>query len=252
MLTLDSVAKQVDCMHEVIVVDSMSSDGTELEVVKYSNISVYIREPDNGLYEAWNKAITKVKGDWVLFLGAGDTLADINTLSLLNKELGNISTTSKLIYGNVILRSNMSSSELITGECIGEDWISGRPSLPNHQAVLHHKSLFENLRFDTSYRIAGDSKFLFESMKITELHYIPINVSVREILGMSTSAESVPQLVFELRKLRREMKFKIPFSHWLSFHFRMYFKYFVWLIFRENVYLMINTFKRFLGKDSIY
>jgi hypothetical protein len=39
-----------------------------------------VSEPDRGIYDAWNKWCARIRGDWVLFIGAGDELTQSGTI----------------------------------------------------------------------------------------------------------------------------------------------------------------------------
>jgi glycosyltransferase involved in cell wall biosynthesis len=59
---------------EYLIMDGGSTDGT-LDIIKRHKASIagIISEPDNGLYDAMNKAAAVAKGEWILFMNAGDT-----------------------------------------------------------------------------------------------------------------------------------------------------------------------------------
>ncbi|TWT83872.1 PGL/p-HBAD biosynthesis glycosyltransferase [Planctomycetes bacterium CA13] len=77
-----SVAEQDYNDLEYIVVDGMSSDGTDAVVASHSDVvTKSIREPDGGIYDALNKGISASSGDVVGFLHADDLLATPKALS---------------------------------------------------------------------------------------------------------------------------------------------------------------------------
>ena len=80
-VTVESVAAQTCRLYEHIVVDGASTDGTlgVLGRMAYPLLSVS-SEPDRGIYDAMNKGLARAKGDYVLFLNAGDTLHSPDTL----------------------------------------------------------------------------------------------------------------------------------------------------------------------------
>ena len=66
---------------EYVIVDGASTDGTLALIHTYQkDIDQVISEKDRGIYDAMNKGLQVVNGEYVLFLNAGDTFAAKNTL----------------------------------------------------------------------------------------------------------------------------------------------------------------------------
>lgn len=79
--TLDSVASQSCKVYEHIIMDGASTDGT-LDIARGSDnprLSVS-SEPDKGIYDAMNKAMSHARGDYLIFLNAGDAFHSEDTL----------------------------------------------------------------------------------------------------------------------------------------------------------------------------
>jgi glycosyltransferase involved in cell wall biosynthesis len=75
--TIKSVINQTFQDIEYIVVDGGSKDDTGKILKKYNNkISKWISESDNGIYDAMNKGLKMATGDYVIFMNAGDTFFD--------------------------------------------------------------------------------------------------------------------------------------------------------------------------------
>jgi glycosyltransferase involved in cell wall biosynthesis len=76
------LANQNSVNLELIVIDGGSTDGTIKIIQKNQDtISEWVSEPDNGIYDAMNKGISKAHGEWIFFLNAGDTFCTDNTVS---------------------------------------------------------------------------------------------------------------------------------------------------------------------------
>lgn len=71
----DSIYRQSFGAWEIVVVDGGSIDGTK-DILKCNSdrIAFWVSEPDQGIYDAWNKALNHCTGEWVHFLGADDYL----------------------------------------------------------------------------------------------------------------------------------------------------------------------------------
>ncbi len=72
---LEAMEQWIDLAHEIIVVDSRSTDGT-LDLIRrrLSHPNVNIIERDRGLYASWNEGIAATTGDWIYVSTAGDTI----------------------------------------------------------------------------------------------------------------------------------------------------------------------------------
>lgn len=82
--TINSVASQSCTLYEHLIMDGASTDGTlgitqELEHDKLRVISA----PDHGIYDAMNKGISEARGDYLIFLNAGDKFHSTDTLQLI-------------------------------------------------------------------------------------------------------------------------------------------------------------------------
>ena len=79
--TLRSVERQTSTDYEMLIIDGASTDDT-LRIVKQASIASLrvFSEPDNGLYDAMNKGISRARGRYLIFLNAGDAFADDTVL----------------------------------------------------------------------------------------------------------------------------------------------------------------------------
>lgn len=94
--TLESVSRQTYEAVEHLIVDGCSTDATMVEIHQYVEHNtdlrhphsiVLVREPDSGLYDAMNKAIQQAKGDYIIFLNAGDKFHSDTVLSDVAAQL---------------------------------------------------------------------------------------------------------------------------------------------------------------------
>jgi glycosyltransferase involved in cell wall biosynthesis len=181
--TFANIAAQTYPNIQYIVVDGGSSDGTvELLESSASVVDVWISEPDQGIYDAWNKAILLSKGDYIAFLGAGDTYLPEGLEALVNLAVMN--KNAEFIYGNVSVEGEKQRSRII-----GRPWswhLFRRYMCTTHVGALHSKKLFERYGlFDISYQIAGDYELLLRPAEKLIAAYINQAVVVMLAGGIS-------------------------------------------------------------------
>ncbi|MDE6297409.1 MAG: glycosyltransferase, partial [Muribaculaceae bacterium] len=78
--TIESVLKQSCTDFEHLIIDGASTDKT-LEIARKNPDARIISEKDNGLYDAMNKGIKHAHGKYLLFLNAGDSFRNSDSLA---------------------------------------------------------------------------------------------------------------------------------------------------------------------------
>ena len=154
--TIQSVIEQNFADKEYIVIDGYSNDKTNQIIDKYRNkIDIFVSEPDSGIYNAMNKAVDLVSGDWIIFMNAGDTFAEKDVLTKVRQYLND---KTDVVYGNILKKKE---DLLILKEAHKE--IREIHRMPFcHQAVFTRTTLLKRYHFDEKYRLSSDFKFYKE------------------------------------------------------------------------------------------
>jgi glycosyltransferase involved in cell wall biosynthesis len=153
---LESIVAQDYPAKEIIVIDGGSTDGGIDTLNRFdSQIAHWTSEPDNGIYDAWNKGLAVATGEWVCFLGADDQYSDRHALSAM-----------------MAVARDQPDLEFISGRCrlvgdhgetlkeFGRRWTWNEERERHficHPGSLHRRTLFDRIGgFDIRYRIAAD------------------------------------------------------------------------------------------------
>lgn len=184
--TLDSVLSQSYPAVEYIIVDGGSTDGT-LEILNLykAKFSIFISEPDNGIYDALNKGIHFSTGDIIGFLHADDLFENNSVLEKIADAFEAVDVDA--VYGDLVyVRRNDSSkivrfwrSSIFTSQSLLKGWMPPHPTLYLKRAAYQRLGVF-----NTAYRIAADYDLIlrfFGAGKISST-YIP-EVFVRMRIG---------------------------------------------------------------------
>jgi len=156
--TIGSVLAQNYPNLEYIVIDGCSSDGTLGIIEKYRNkLSYVVSEPDNGIYDAFNKGIRIASGDVIGILNADDFYAPW-TLEAVARTYGDVPSCD-VLYGKVAVIDETES-----------DWKVypiGSPNDLTDRMSLSHPAIFLPGRtygrwglFDSTYKITGDWDYM--------------------------------------------------------------------------------------------
>ena len=199
--TANSLKQQNYANFEWIVVDGGSDDGTLNVLGKYKDlISVLVSETDNGIYDAMNKGIKCAKGEYIIFLNAGDSFFDKNTLTRIN-----FSTNSDLVVGNLLFIDSNTVKK-------SPENLDSRYMLKNtlpHQATLFHRRVFKKYgNFNASYRIAGDYEFFARMVNSGEPSYCFHPEIIAKFAGGGISSDP------KYRNLRKRENHRIRWEYY--------------------------------------
>jgi putative colanic acid biosynthesis glycosyltransferase len=189
--THESLKAQDSRDYEWIVIDGASQDGTDAFL--RATCARWLSEPDDGIYDAMNKGMAMARGDYILFLNAGDALADKHMLSALALACEN---RPDFIYGDGI-EDGMIKTARDHEQCLGG-------MFTYHQAMFYKAALIGSLRYDTRYRLAADFKFTVQFLRRAKrIAYWPHPVCIFESGGASQVHAAAARI--ELSCLRREL-----------------------------------------------
>jgi glycosyltransferase involved in cell wall biosynthesis len=177
---VDSLVSQTFNDFELVLVDGGSTDGT-LDIANGFATELGARlvlhsGPDQGPYDAMNRGVAMASGAWLLFLGADDSLHDVETLARVAAFIGE-HEHSDLVYGDVIMRStgtrhagafDLDRLQFETNIC--------------HQAIFYRRELFAgigpyNLRYpiwadwDFNIRCFSNPALAIRYMDVVVAHY---------------------------------------------------------------------------------
>lgn len=177
---------------ELIIIDGGSTDKT-LEIIRKYNvhISYWRSEIDNGIYDAWNKALAVAKGNWISFIGSGDRFLP-NALYYYSEYIQ--SNPEKEYISSKVIITDSSQKPL---KIIGEPWSwSSFKHYMNcaHVGSMHSRNLFKKYGgFDSFYKIAGDYELLLRANRRLSTGFI--NIPTASMLSGGISSRNL--LVFK-------------------------------------------------------
>lgn len=143
---------------EYIVIDGGSTDGTVDVIKKYADrITFWISEKDKGIFDAMNKSLQYVTGEYVLFMNAGDTFVSNRTVEkVFSQDIGD----ADLIYGDAYTRNNLGykfskANSIYDQNPTKRDMIFKSQGF-SHQSLFTKTGMLKKVKFDISYPLGSD------------------------------------------------------------------------------------------------
>ena len=184
--TLDSIFQQdyENIVH--IIIDGASTDDTLKMVNDYVERSneagnghriQVMSEPDKGIYDAMNKGLRSLDGDYVCYLNAGDFLPAPDTVSKIVEQVEKSPQLPAVLYGNTDIvdgegrflhRRRLAPPEHLT-------WKSFRQGmLVCHQAFYARTDFAIATPYDMQYRYSADVDWCIRVMKAAAKENVPL------------------------------------------------------------------------------
>ena len=195
--TIDNILAQTFDDYELLIEDGGSTDESLKTVPEDPHINIYV-EKDKGIYDAMNKAVSKAKGDYVIFMNCGDYFFDEKVLENTDKYMSD-NPDRRIYYGDAFFRTAghviSQASEITESICYRH--------IPNHQACFFDRTLWDDEGFDLNYKIRADYDFFLRSFfqKNVKPAYLGITVSSYEGGGFSESKENIERDKAEHREI---------------------------------------------------
>ena len=172
--TLESVRGQSYPHIEHFIIDGVSKDDTVKKAQTYaydSHYPVIVKsEPDKGLYDAMNKGIQLAKGNYIIFLNAGDVFYEEDTLTNIAEQLkdkplpGVIYGDTNIVdeEGNFIRKRRLAPPEKLS-------WKSFKQGmLVCHQSFYARTDIAKQVPYNLIYKYSADVDWCIRIMKEAE------------------------------------------------------------------------------------
>lgn len=214
--TILSVASQTHNDIEYIIVDGSSSDGT-LEIVNKNSdvVTVFISEPDKGLYDAMNKGIAMATGDLVGILNSDDTFKSNTVL----EELAQFHTSNAIdaSVGDIIQHND--KNEIIRLYS-SNNWQPLKLSygfMPPHPSIFFKRDLFDRYGiYNLSFKIGADYELITRFFLKNRISWKYSGITTTSMLvgGVSSSGYSSYKLI--TKEIKKALKMNgVIFSPWI-------------------------------------
>jgi glycosyltransferase involved in cell wall biosynthesis len=208
---------------EYVIIDGGSTDGTLDVIEKYrEQISIFLSEKDQGIYDAFNKGIRLASGEVVGFLHSDDLFAHRGVITSIAQRLN--SKNADVVYGDLDYIHAYEVNRVV------RHWRAGPFTLgrlrfgwmPPHPTVYARREIYECLGdFDLSYRIAADYDYMLRMFSNEDLRidYLP-EILVKMRLGGASNrnlSNIVRKSIEDYRALKNNHVGGLPALLWKNF-----------------------------------
>lgn len=204
--TIQSVRQQNFSHYEHIIIDGCSKDSTLQIVQEMSHEKMLVfSEPDEGIYDAMNKGMKKAKGDYVIFLNAGDVFASTKVLHDVMSQIDG----EGVYYGNSI--REYEKKNVIYNEKTNRFMLTRHNIC--HQTIFYPLQYIKELGFNKRYKIFADwaaNIILYKRLKFIHLNVL---ICKYDMNGISSSEDRIkdPAFIADLPYLAKEYLGILPY-----------------------------------------
>jgi len=220
--TISSVLYQTYDDIEYIIIDGGSQDNTIDIIRKYEeDIKKWSSAEDDGIYDAMNKGVKLSSGDYLMFINAGDRLANKRTVEDLVRVLEKEKV--EIVYGDTILHEK-TRSRLWKAREINDLW---KNALTAHQSIICSRNLLVEHPFDKKLKIAADCEwvnFCYYQKKATFFYYPkPVAIYLKGGFSEKRRVRTYIERWIGIRHYKKEVKVDL---HYLKLIFSAVKNYF--------------------------
>lgn len=157
---------------EYVIVDGGSTDGTVGIIRSFGDrIHDWVSEPDRGIYDAMNKGIARVTGEWVGILNSDDWYAE-GAFSHLAEAIEDNPQSDVVVGGVVRVTEDGTSGKLVLPP--NEEFSALRPN--NHPATFVKRDVYERIgRFNLDFALAADIELILRIQATPDLNISRFN-----------------------------------------------------------------------------
>ena len=145
---------------ELLVLDEGSTDGTLKVTADFMDVLAHVdSQPDMGVYDAMNRGVSKCRGQWIWFMGAGDIPHADGLQTLLER-----SKAKSTAVGLACTVEALPPIEPGVPKRFVPRWgkeLTWRNTI-HHQGLLAPRSWFVETPFDVSLKVLADYAWLLQ------------------------------------------------------------------------------------------
>lgn len=176
---------------EHIVIDGESTDGTKEILRKYDQqLSFWLSEEDNGIYDAMNKGISHATGEVVGILNSDDFYHNDQVISTVANAFKDRSVDA--VFGDLIFvdPNNLDKTVRTYSSQRWHPEKFAKGYMPAHPTFFVRREYYDRFGlFETDYQIAADYEMLIRLLYVHKLNYqyIPVKMVKMRKGGVSSN-----------------------------------------------------------------
>ena len=230
--TICSVLSQQADLLEYIIVDGGSTDGSVTILEQYNDqISRWISESDNGIYDAMNKGLRMATGEVIGFLNSDDFYAHEKVLAQV-LHIFDANPEVDIVYGDLIYVKAQSTDHKVrywrSRHYYSNFFEDGY--VPPHPSFFARSHVFKKAgTFDLNYILAADYELMFRLLKQFNFKsfYLPeVLVHMRLRGATNKSIRNIIKGNTEIVQAWRKHKHPIPPRFWVNRYLKKAYQYF--------------------------